>query len=107
MEAYHHAWLSAHPDRTEDWLKVRLAEGFDVHHLDSNHANNDPTNLVLIEHLDHMRCLHGTGGNRLAMARRGPAKGYRHKANAREAKADDRPKPSTSKRARFPNWYAG
>lgn len=105
MEAYHYAWLSVHPNRSEDWLKARLFEGFDVHHLDSNHANNAPDNLVLIEHRDHMR-LHGTGGNRLAMARRGPAKGYRHKPKAIEAKADDRPKPSSAKKSSFPNWYA-
>ena len=35
-------------------------EGFDVHHIDGDHDNNDPDNLVLIEHADHFR-LHGTG----------------------------------------------
>jgi hypothetical protein len=58
MLDYHKAWLSAHPDRTEDWLKDKILEGFDVHHLDGNHANNEPSNLVLIEHDDHMM-LHG------------------------------------------------
>lgn len=62
---YHDAWLSAHPTRTEGWLRDRLAEGFDIHHLDGNHDNNDPPNLVLIEHEDHLR-LHGAPGNRLA-----------------------------------------
>lgn len=35
-----------------------IVEGFDVHHIDGNHENNDPQNLVLIEHTDHMM-LHG------------------------------------------------
>jgi hypothetical protein len=55
MEAYHFAWLAAHPDRSEDWLKARLYEGFDIHHMDGNHENNAIDNLVLIEHTDHMR----------------------------------------------------
>ncbi len=28
-------------------------EGFDVHHVDGDHENNLPDNLVLIEHRDH------------------------------------------------------
>jgi hypothetical protein len=55
---YHKAWLSAHPERSEQWLKDHLADGFDVHHIDSDHENNDPENLVLIEHVDHMK-FHG------------------------------------------------
>lgn len=35
-----------------------MLNGFDVHHLDGDHGNNDPANLVLIEHSDHMM-LHG------------------------------------------------
>lgn len=35
-----------------------LAQGFQVHHMDGNHFNDDPANLVLIEGSDHMR-LHG------------------------------------------------
>jgi hypothetical protein len=58
MQSYHLAWLSAHPDRTPEWLRDRFRDGFDIHHIDGNHANDDPTNLVLIEHGDHMR-LHG------------------------------------------------
>lgn len=61
---HHFAWLAAHPTRTEAWLRERLAEGFDVHHHDGNHANDDPANLILIEHLDHMR-LHGSHANRM------------------------------------------
>jgi HNH endonuclease len=58
LETYHRSWLSAHPDRTADWLSAMLAEGFHVHHVDGDHGNEAPSNLVLIEHDDHLR-LHG------------------------------------------------
>jgi hypothetical protein len=58
LEAYHYAWLESHPHRNEEWLREQLKEGFDIHHIDGDHNNNDPSNLVLIEHTDHMR-LHG------------------------------------------------
>jgi hypothetical protein len=65
MESYHYIWLSTHTHRDETWLKEKLSEGFDIHHIDGEHNNNNPDNLVLIEHLDHMR-LHGlTNTNRL------------------------------------------
>lgn len=38
----------------------KLGEGFDVHHIDGDHGNNCPLNLVLIEHTDHM-ALHNGG----------------------------------------------
>jgi hypothetical protein len=57
-EPHHLAWLQAHPDRSAEWLAERLRDGFDVHHVDGDHQNNTPANLVLIEHIDHMR-LHG------------------------------------------------
>ena len=53
LQSYHLAWLSAHSHRTKQWLRERLRDGFDVHHLDGNHGNDDPANLVLIEHTDH------------------------------------------------------
>lgn len=55
---HHTAWLSKRPHRSVAWLKQMLANGFDVHHLDGNHANNDPNNLLLVELADHMD-LHG------------------------------------------------
>ena len=58
LQAHHDAWLRAHPDRTEDWLLDMFREGFDVHHVDGDHDNNAPLNLILIEAVDHMR-LHG------------------------------------------------
>jgi hypothetical protein len=58
FKEYHLVWLASHPHRTAAWLRERMADGFDIHHLDRNHENNEPTNLVLVEHTDHMR-LHG------------------------------------------------
>jgi hypothetical protein len=61
LQSYHHAWLSVHPHRSVEWLSERMADGFDVHHIDGDHANDEPSNLVLIECADHMR-LHGQPG---------------------------------------------
>ncbi len=58
LEPYHFAWLSTHPERDALWLVERLRDGFDIHHLDGDHSNNEPDNLVLIEAGDHLR-LHG------------------------------------------------
>lgn len=59
-QPHHIAWLEAHPHRTERWLRDRLRDGFDVHHIDGDKENNDPRNLILIEHTDHM-ALHNGG----------------------------------------------
>jgi hypothetical protein len=72
LKEYHFAWLSSHPERTTDWLRFMLKAGFDIHHLDGDHGNNDPKNLVLIEHRDHMR-LHGASsgfGRELEVSKR-------------------------------------
>ena len=58
MNPHHKAWLKTHPDRDQSWLSMMLREGFDVHHMDGDHDNDVPDNLVLIEYLDHQR-LHG------------------------------------------------
>jgi len=55
---HHLIWLEAHPNRTFEWFRERMADGFQVHHVDGDHSNNHPSNLVLIETIDHMR-LHG------------------------------------------------
>lgn len=77
LEAYHSAWLAEHPNRSEGWLRERLADGFHVHHADGDHFNDDPGNLVLIDGQDHMR-LHGmkTGVfiHRSGGGQRGPQK---------------------------------
>lgn len=59
-QAHHIAWLSAHPERSAEWLRDRLADGFHVHHIDGNHENNAPRNLVLIESGDHMMLHNGS-----------------------------------------------
>jgi hypothetical protein len=53
MQDYHKVWIE---DRgvDEDYLKAALLSGFDMHHLDGDHENNDPSNLILIHHLDHV-----------------------------------------------------
>lgn len=51
-----------------------LRDGFDVHHLDGDHSNDDPANLALIEHTDHMR-LHGMGVTLGRLKPRSPSKG--------------------------------
>jgi len=58
FQSYHLVWLSVHPDRSPEWLKDKLRDGFDIHHVDGDHENDVPSNLVLIEAVDHMR-LHG------------------------------------------------
>lgn len=50
-----------------------MRDGFDVHHLDGDHENNDPRNLVLIEHTDHM-ALHNGGTHMLGRLRPGGRK---------------------------------
>ncbi len=69
MQSYHFAWLTVHPHRSKEWLVDKLADGFDIHHIDGNHANDDPKNLVLIETVDHLR-LHGREINRLQAVER-------------------------------------
>jgi len=59
VKRYHLAWLKAHPNRSKEWLSKALVEGFDIHHMDGNHSNDEPDNLVLIESLDHFN-LHGS-----------------------------------------------
>ncbi len=55
---HHRAWLLAHPERSLQWLDAHIEDGFEIHHRDRDHENNDPANLVLIEATDHRR-LHG------------------------------------------------
>lgn len=59
LQSYHFAWLSVHPERTEEWLLRMLSDGFHVHHIDGDHLNDDPLNLVLIEGGDHMMLHNG------------------------------------------------
>jgi hypothetical protein len=69
LKPYHWAWLAAHPERSQQWLRDRLADGFDVHHADGNHTNDDPDNLVLIEVTDHAKLhLFEAGFSRMSAA---------------------------------------
>lgn len=90
LKPHHLAWLETRAHRSAEWLRSRLRDGFDVHHMDGDHSNNDPANLVLIEHTDHMR-LHGMVG---VLGRLSPRKGPRgpHK----------RKKPTAPKISRAP-----
>lgn len=58
MQDAHKIWLDHHPEYDEFWLSQATQAGFDIHHIDSNHDNNDIDNLLLIEKADHAR-LHG------------------------------------------------
>lgn len=69
MKPHHEAWLAAHPNRRKRWLIAQIKEGFDVHHLDGNHENNQSENLVLIEHGDHWMLHSGSATRTLGRMR--------------------------------------
>lgn len=71
MELHHVAWLAAHPERSQQWLEERMRDGFDVHHLNGNHDDNDPLNIVLIECGDHMMLHNGAKRFSRVVGRRG------------------------------------
>ena len=75
LPPHHQAWLDAHSDRTAEWLRSIIQQGFEIHHGDSDHENNHPDNLFLIERSDHTR-LHGifSLGWRVDYRRRRPPK---------------------------------
>ena len=53
MPTHHRAWL----ERTgmpSSWLKAKIRQGFDIHHVDGDKDNNAPDNLVLIFRTDHL-----------------------------------------------------
>ena len=91
FESYHLVWLQVHPGRTPSWLKERLRDGFHIHHVDGDHSNDEPSNLVLIEAVDHMR-LHG-------MKLKDGIKRWRSKPRLVKADPEDKPeKPSDGDR---------
>lgn len=57
MEESHIVWLKHHGVEPE-FLMQAVLNGFEIHHLDGDHDNNDPLNLVLIYDKDHYQ-LHG------------------------------------------------
>lgn len=58
LTSYHLVWLSAHPQRSAEWLKAHIADGFQVHHVNGDHTNESPDNLVLIDGNDHLAIVH-------------------------------------------------
>lgn len=82
LAAHQKAWLEHHPDRTAEWLKQRLRDGFHVHHIDGNAGNNESRNLALVEGKDHMH-LHFVGvcnaPHQKARVEREAKEGYVHK----------------------------
>jgi len=42
LASYHHVWLAQHPERSETWLKEKMREGFDIHHIDGSYALDIP-----------------------------------------------------------------
>lgn len=65
MKNYHYIWLQANPRVTPEQLQRWLKEGFDIHHRDGDHANNDPCNLILLWCADHFLIHNGVRLNRL------------------------------------------
>jgi len=59
FEAYHRVWLACHPEKDEAWLRARLREGFQVHHVDGEHGNDAAGNLMLVYWKDHFRYHNG------------------------------------------------
>lgn len=62
LKSYHHIWCD-YNHKPVEWIILKLEEGFHIHHVDGNHFNDDPTNLVLIYGPDHLM-LHGLKKNR-------------------------------------------
>ena len=58
LKTYHYAWLEYHPERTPEWLRAKMSEGFHIHHVDGDWRNEAASNLILMDGADHMR-LHG------------------------------------------------
>lgn len=116
MKPHHKSWLEAHPDRHIQWFEERLNDGFEVHHLDGNHQNDEPLNLVLIEAVDHRR-LHGCRMKRFpnhssiiakkAMAARTPEQrsaGASRAGKARWAKMPQVDRSEAARKAALTRW---
>lgn len=65
LRPHHRVWLAAHPHRTAAWLRERIADGFDVHHIDGDDANDHSSNLILLETTDHTLTIHKLPCSRL------------------------------------------
>jgi len=92
LAPHHQAWLGLHPDRSEQWLRDRLADGFQVHHVDGDGKNDAPHNLVLIEGQDHIRMHGGALGDGVAAWRN-----KQRRAVVKKEKAERKAKPPAIK----------
>lgn len=98
LKPYHLAWLTAHPTRTAVWLSERLADGFDLHHADGDHFNDNPANLVLIDRDDHRR-VHNAGPGLFRLLETA-----RVRTQNREARAMTEGRAAYDLRARTGRW---
>lgn len=51
----------SYPEHILVWEKAHgqsVPPGYDIHHIDGNGRNNDPSNLMLLSHSDHIRLHH-------------------------------------------------
>jgi hypothetical protein len=63
LQPYHYVWLE-HREKSVEWLRERMAEGFHIHHIDGDHNNNDKSNLALVYGKDHIEKLHAGSPSR-------------------------------------------
>lgn len=85
LETYHYAWLAAHPERTEEWLVGIIGQGFHIHHMDGNHDNDEPRNLILIESGDHMLIHNGVA----RLIWKPPTKGVKKTPRVKKVKVEE------------------
>ncbi len=57
LKKYHKIWLFKY-GFDEKWLRKKFVEGFHIHHIDGDKANENPENLMMIYGKDHIQ-LHG------------------------------------------------
>lgn len=103
LRPHHFAWLMAHPERTSAWLIARILDGFHVHHLDANHDNNDPDNLVLMDGVDHMR-MHGMPFSAMEMRKAQRSINGQKGGRARAEKLSPRRRKQIARKAAKKRW---
>ena len=52
LQSHHYAWLSKHPERSEQWLRDKLNDGFEVYSVDGI--------LTLVWRDDYVKCSRGS-----------------------------------------------